>query len=161
MALTTLDILKLIAPFKRSDIFKGVFACDSLPSSFSLPAAFVINLSGHTSRGSHWVGLFISKSRSGEYFDSFGFPPKQIDIINFIRKHCRNFKFNDKQIQHVSSNKCGKFVCLFILSMMCNMDFHDVLSMFSLNLSVNEIVIENTINYFIERRRHLIKFNHK
>lgn len=153
MALTTLDILKLIEPFKRLNIFKGVFACDNLPSKFSTPAAFVINLSRHNSRGSHWVGLYIYKNGTAEYFDSFGFYPIQYEIQLFIRKHCKNLVYNKKQIQHISSNKCGKFVYLFILVKMYEFDFNNILNMFSINLTVNDIIIENILSYLNERRR--------
>lgn len=85
MALTTSDILQIIDPFQKCNIFKGVFPCDELPKNFTLPAAFVINLSKHNSRGSHWVGLFIDKQRNAEYFDSFGFQPNQSEIIQFIK----------------------------------------------------------------------------
>lgn len=84
MALTTLDILNLIGPFKRLYIFKDVFACDDLPKKFILPAAVVVNLSKHDSHGSHCVGLFFDEKRTADYFDSFGFPPRQQDIILFI-----------------------------------------------------------------------------
>lgn len=62
MALTSIDINHFVQPFKKSNIFKGVFASDRLPSKFTLPAAFVINLSTHNSRGTHWVALYIKKT---------------------------------------------------------------------------------------------------
>lgn len=118
MALTTIDISTFVNPFKRSNIFKGVFGSDCLPTKFTLPAAFVINLSTHDSRGSHWVALYIEKNGHGEYFDSFGFPPMENHIMLFIRKYVKILKYNKKQIQHISSSKCGKFVIAFILSKM-------------------------------------------
>lgn len=153
MALTTLDINRLIEPFKRMKIFKGIFACDTLPNSITLPAAFVINLSPKHSRGSHWVGLFIDSKRVAHYFDSFGFSPYEPNIIFYIKKHAKVVKFNKKQIQHLGSNKCGKFVILFVLCKMYNNDFDEILRRFSINLGVNEIVIENILKYFEDKRR--------
>lgn len=155
MALTTLDIYKFIEPFKRSNIFKRVFPSDCLPSKFSLPAAFVINLAEHTSRGTHWVALYIQKNGYAEYFDSLGFPPTEKNIILFIRKHCKLVEHNEKQIQHISSNKCGKFVITFILSKMYG---RNILPAFSTNLYVNEIVVENILTYFEGQHRLLLKF---
>lgn len=156
MALTTLDINQLIDPFKKMKVFKGVFACDNLPALISLPAAFVINLSPKNSRGSHWIGLFINVNGVADYFDSFGFPPNEPNIKSFIKKHSKKLITNKKQIQHLASNKCGKFVILFILSKMYNNDFDEILSRFSNNLSVNDILIEDILKYFNDKRREQI-----
>lgn len=153
MALTSVDIATFIEPFnKKPYIFKGVFACDNLPKSFTLPAAFVINLSRHDSRGSHWIGLFISENRIAQYFDSFGFQPMQKDIVLFIRINSHRLEYNKKQIQHISSVKCGKFVIFLILLKMFDKDVRMVLDKFSCNLTVNEIIIENIFNYFKQKR---------
>lgn len=156
MALTNIDIYHLIDPFQKSGIFKGVFPCDRLPKRFSLPAAFVVNLSGHNSRGSHWIGLFINKNRDAEYFDSFGFPPSQKNILSFLKAHCKKITFNKKQIQHIVSSKCGKFVILFILCKMYDKNVEEILKKFSTNLSVNEVVIEHIFNYFTQLRKNII-----
>lgn len=156
MALTTLDIKLMIEPFQQNGIFKGVFPCDGLPEKFSLPAGFVINLSDHNSRGSHWVGLFIDRKRTADYFDSFGFPPKQREIIRFIKKHSKRLNHNKKQIQHIISNKCGKFVILFILCKIFNKSVNQVIDKFSSNMSVNDILIENLYAYFTQLRKSII-----
>lgn len=89
MALTTIDIRNMIEPFQINGIFKGVYPCDLLPKRFSLPAAFIINLSSHKTRGSHWVALYIDRKRVAHYFDSFGFSPQQNNIATFIKKHSK------------------------------------------------------------------------
>lgn len=156
MALTTVDINHLIEPFEKLGIFKGVFACDNLPNFITLPAAFVINLSKKNSNGSHWVGLFIDCEGFAEYFDSFGFPPLEKNIAYYIRRHSQKMRYNKKQLQHLVSNKCGKNVILFILCKMYNKNFDEILARFSNNLGVNEIIIENIMKYFNEKRRELI-----
>lgn len=55
----TISIRKYIRPYQRRNIFKGVYLRDVLPTSFSLPAAFVINLSQHNEPGTHWVAIYI------------------------------------------------------------------------------------------------------
>lgn len=153
MALTTLDIRNMIEPFQRLGIFKGVFPCDGLPEKFSLPAGFIINLSKHDSRGSHWVALYIDRYRIAHYFDSFGFPPQQGEIIRFINRHSKKLNFNKKQIQHIISDKCGKFAVLFILAKMYNKCVEEIMEKFSSNLRVNDVVIENIFNYFNQIRK--------
>lgn len=102
MALTNIDVLHLINPFQRCDIFKGVYACDMLPKKNSLPAAFIVNLSPHNSRGSHWIGIFIDDKREAYYFDSFGFASTETNILKFIKSHSKRLNFNAKQYQHIN-----------------------------------------------------------
>lgn len=153
MALTNIDISHLINPFQRCNIFKGVYASDMLPKNFSLPAAFVVNLSSHTSRGSHWIGIFFDYNKTAHYFDSFGFSPTETNILKFINSHSIAWDFNKKQYQHIISNSCGKFVVLFILCRMYEKDVDEVFEKFSTNLFVNELVIEKLFNYFKELRK--------
>lgn len=153
MALTNIDISHLINPFQRCNIFKGVYACDMLPKKFSLPAGFVVNLSPHTSRGSHWIGIFFDNKKTAHYFDSFGFPPTDSNILKFINSHSLAWDFNRNQYQHINSYSCGKFVILFILCRMYEKDVDDVFKKFSTNLFVNELVIEKLFSYFKELRK--------
>lgn len=143
----TLSIERFIAPYQKQKMFKGVFPCDSLPKKFTLPASFVINLSAHNECGSHWVALYINNDRQAFYFDSFGFGIRNKFIRSFLKVHCKTFTCNTKQLQHVMSNKCGKFCCVFITSILNNARIDDFLNKFSVNLFVNDIVIENMYKY--------------
>lgn len=136
-------------PFQRASIFKGVFACDQLPKHVNLPAAFVINLSPSNEKGTHWVGLYINKSGEANYFDSYGFFPLTNKHIGyFIRMHSKKMNYNHKQIQHLSSTNCGKYVAIFILSQIYNRNFDEIIEKFSNNLKINDLVLENLFNYF-------------
>lgn len=134
------EIEAMIAPFQKDSAFKGVFPCDRLPKKLNLPAALVNNLSPSNNGGSHWVGLFINK-QGGAYFDSYGYPPSNPYINYFIRMHSKKLAFNRKQLQHLSSRKCGKFVCVFVLSQMYDYDFGQITERLSSNLRVNDLVL--------------------
>lgn len=150
MAMNTIDIINIILPHQKENIFKGVFACDDLPSKFALPAGFVVNLSKKSHIGSHWVGLFIDEYGVCTYFDSYGRKPTNKDICHFIKLHSRTTVFNQNQIQHVSSVKCGKFAAVFILMKMYKKNMISFISQFSKNLTINDTVIENFVRYFKE-----------
>lgn len=143
----TLSIVRFIAPYQRKNIFKGVFPCDSLPHRFSFPAAFVINLSPHNEPGTHWVAVYIAENGHAYYFDSFGFGVKNNFIVKFLEVHSNKITFNKKQLQHISSNKCGKFCCVFVAFILKNCTISNFLNKFSLNLFVNDILIDNMYNY--------------
>lgn len=143
----TISIREYIRPYQRQNIFKGVFPCDSLPTNFSLPAVFVINLSPHNEPGTHWIALYISRNGDAFYFDSFGMKPSNFHIIAFLKMHTKTVDFNRKQLQHLSSNKCGQFCCVFIVSVLKNCSINSLISRFGLNLFVNDFIVENMYKY--------------
>lgn len=144
----TISIREYIKRFQRQNIFKGVFPCDSLPHRFSLPAAFVINLSPHNEPGTHWVALYIAETGVGFYFDSFGMKPANRHIISFIRMHTKKTIYNKKQIQHITSNKCGRFCCIFTVSVLKKCSINSFIERFGVNLYVNNIIVENMYNFY-------------
>lgn len=143
----TISIREYIRPHQRQNVFKGVFPCDSMPHSFRLPAAFVINLSQHDEPGTHWVALYISETGSAYYFDSFGVKPSNFHINAFIKAHAKNVVYNMKQLQHITSNKCGRFCCVFIVLVLKNLSIITFLNRFGVNLYVNDMIVENMYNY--------------
>ena len=144
----TISIRSYIRQYQKNNIFKGVFPCDSLPHNFSLPAAFVINLSPHNEPGTHWVALYINACGVAFYFDSFGMKPANHHIIAFLRMHTKKVGYNKKQIQHITSNKCGLFCCIFIVSMLKKCSINSFLDRFGLNLYVNDLIIVNMFSFY-------------
>jgi hypothetical protein len=95
--------------------FNNVYAIDMLPSSFTLPAIFIVNLDPHTLPGSHWVAIYISNLGYGEYFDSYGMKPLQHRLLYFLRLHTKYWTYNTCRLQGVISNVCGQYCCLYAL----------------------------------------------
>lgn len=149
----TLSIICKVAPYQKRNIFKGVFPCDSLPHRFNLPAIFVINLSPHYEAGTHWVAVYISSNRYAFYFDSFGLPIKNRFIQTFLEKNSVHIKHNKMQLQHIISNKCGKYCCVFVITILKNCSISSFVNKFSNNLFINEIVIENLYNYLCKNNK--------
>lgn len=143
----TLQILRYVTPYQRKNIFKGVFACDNLPRKVILPALYIINLAPKTESGSHWVSLYINKRGRGFYFDSFGFEPKNKHIIAFMKMHSKTFDYNNKQLQLITSTKCGKYCCVYAVSVLRSRAIKQLLKKFSINLYVNEIIIEKMYDH--------------
>lgn len=145
--MNTIAIREFIKPYQRSNIFKGVYPCDALPTSFRLPAAFVVNLSPHDEPGTHWVALYISECGYAYYFDSFGMKPTNFHIIAFLRMHSKRVDYNKNQLQHITSNKCGRFCCVFIVNALKRNSIRSFISRFGINLYVNDIIVENMYKY--------------
>lgn len=112
------EIENFIQPYNNQHIFKGVYSADTLPSKnkFTLPAAFIVNLSNSSSAGSHWISIYISKYNIiGYYFDSYGFAPKINTIIKWLRNVYNKVIFNKYQIQHYKSRLCGFYSSVFVI----------------------------------------------
>lgn len=94
--------------------FQGVCPIDVLPRRVAYPCSLVINTAASNSKGEHWTALYIDPFQKGVFFDSFGLPPRQQGLTNFLNTHCVYWRHSDLQIQSVLSDKCGK-LCLYFL----------------------------------------------
>lgn len=146
-----LEIENFIKPFNKKYIFKGVYSADTLPckNKFTLPAAFVVNLSPISSPGSHWCSIYITKcTKIAYYFDSYGFPVKTPSIIRWLKKVCKKVIFNPCQIQHYNSNYCGLYSSVFVIFCIKKKTMKSFIELFSKNLIVNDITVRQYFNYF-------------
>ena len=96
-------------------LFIGVFARDALPKGIvSYPCSLIINTDTKNLPGKHWVSIFISSYKEGEYFDSFGREPSQ-DIAIWLNKFTVKWKkVNSVILQNPLSTSCGQFVLFYI-----------------------------------------------
>ena len=72
-------------------IVVGVLAKDCLPKTgiVRYPAAFVCNTQASDKPGQHWICMFFTNDRRGEYFESYGLPPRQGEFVYLFReKQC-------------------------------------------------------------------------
>ena len=140
------DILKRASG--KSLFYRGVYSSDNLPKRkiVRLPMALVANLSPSSSIGTHWISIFINKNRIGHYFDSYGLPPVQEDIVKFLHRNCRKIKYNYTQLQSTNSSVCGAYVICYIIYTMKNQDsqkqFKDL---FSKNTFINDYCIQKML----------------
>ena len=59
-------------------VFQGVYPSDKLPASVSqYPALYIANVDTSDKPGSHWVAFYFTKEQEGEFFDSYGAPPRK------------------------------------------------------------------------------------
>ena len=96
-------------------LFIGVFPRDCLPKRIPhYPCSLIINTDTKNLPGKHWVSIFISSYKVGEYFDSFGHEPPQ-DIARWLNKFTLNWnRVNYIFIQNPFSTTCGQFVLYFV-----------------------------------------------
>lgn len=127
------------------DKIKGnvqVLPCDLLPRSFKLPHGFIINNSNHDEIGSHWVALAIDAKRRGYYFDSYGMKPIEV-IEKFIKRHCRYWSYNSRQLQQEHSDACGRYCAMFLYGFFNGIKPEQFINEFTSNLWLNDVTIND------------------
>lgn len=129
--------------------YKGAFPCDLLPSKFTLPACFVVNTDVSTEPGEHWIALFIDKNKHAEYFDSYGLPPINSHIINFLNQNSTSITYNTVTLQALNSSACGAYCILFLEFRAKNITYCDIINIFSKNSKTNDEIAVNIASQMI------------
>ena len=110
------DLLKLLCKHMHGCHDHGVFACNNIRKPRK-PCAYILNTDPHYKKGQHWVAIYIDRSNTGYYFDSYGLPPIKKEFVNFLQKHCRRWEYNDVLLQDPGSEACGEFCLYFLIHM--------------------------------------------
>ena len=123
--------------------FMGCFACNQLPPlPTTFPRSLIINTAPYNTEGEHWVALVLQKNRC-YYFDSFGLPVHNKNIIHFLYKY-KKVTYTDVCIQHIHSEKCGQFCIAFIKHVHSKSSYNDFISQFDfVKLYKNDEIVEN------------------
>ena len=114
--MNTKQINKALQQHKHN--FLGVFACDKIPSHPIANTCFVANTDPHNLPGTHWVAFYISQSRRAYYFDSFGFPPLNVEFKAFLNETGYKWCYNKRKLQTLTSDNCGHH-CVYFLQTTC------------------------------------------
>jgi hypothetical protein len=151
-SLSTQDIHRCLSGNpKLRGIFKGCFSADLLPRvQFHTDTVIIVHTERHDISFGHWEAIAILPSKRVMYFfDSFGRKPHVTFHINFIKKQKLPCFYNTMDIQHVNSNSCGQFVCLFAYYISKFQDMMPFLMQFSSDLHHNEKVVHcQFVKYF-------------
>lgn len=126
--MNTLTLCRLACSDSRlKNVFGGVYASDLLPPRIKHLSAFIVNLDEHHLPGTHWIGIFFEKNtKKAYYFDSYGLPPSDSNILKFLKNNSDDVVYNRVCFQDNFTTTCGYF-CLYFLHC-C------VRKLFSLNL---------------------------
>ena len=70
---------------------------------------FVCNTDDGDDLGEHWIALYLDADGRGDYFCSYGLPPRHAAFRTFMNKHCSEWTHNSKRLQSLLSNVCGQY----------------------------------------------------
>ena len=110
-----MDTVQIRCTLRNVASFLDVFPSDLLPSqAITRSCTIIVNADPHTEEGSHWLAIHLQpKTMSGFYFDSYGVVPLVPAIQAFLRRNCKTWTYNKRQLQGLTTDVCGKYCCLF------------------------------------------------
>ena len=123
--------------------FLGCYASDQLPTvPSSFPKSMIINTATSDTGGEHWVAIVMQRKRC-YYFDSFGLPVINEDILHFLEDY-EKVTYSSKCIQNVLSSYCGKFCIAFIKYVYSKHSYNQFIDRFDfVKLYKNDLIVEN------------------
>ena len=129
-------------------VFQGVYPSDKLPTSVSsYPALFIANVDTNEKPGSHWVPFYFTKDREGEFFDSYGLPPRNYTgtFTRFLDNNSNSWEVNFVTLQSIKSKVCGNY-CLYYALFRCrNISMNTIVRRFSNNKQRNDFLVKRFI----------------
>lgn len=132
---------------KFNQRFDGVFPADMIPERLPIGHAVIVNTDVASEPGQHWVALFATADREGEYFDSFGRPPFVRAVTTWCDTHFfRGYIHSSVVLQHPLSTSCGKFCIEFVKHRTRGVSFEDFILDFSSRLHENEELVQKGCN---------------
>ena len=124
-------------PGTRS-IFRGVVPKDGLPTTIdALLVAFVCNTDDGDEPGEHWIALYLDADGRGDYFCSYGLPPRHVAFRTFMNEHCSEWTHNTV-LQRPLSNVCAQYCVAFVLFRCNGFPMRTVFNIFGNDLVAND-----------------------
>ena len=76
--------------------------------------AYIVNTERSNKAGEHWVAVIFNNNGNVLYFDSYGLPPLETEIIDFLDNHSWSWSYNRQRLQSLYRKVCGLY-CIFTL----------------------------------------------
>lgn len=148
-----MDTNQLIKFLKRDKYSKkyfcGVLPFNKLPiKKIKKPCSFIINSHDSTLPGEHWFAIYVPRRGKIEYFDSYGLKPTNDFVLAFIKANKLPYIYNEKNIQAINSNTCGKYCVFYIYMRSRGFTMKKITNFFVSNKDINESFINNLFKKF-------------
>lgn len=125
---------------KNCSIYLGVYASDELPVVKSTRHVIVVNTDPASRPGKHWICMYFDGKGRGEYFDSFGLPPKRT-FKSYLDKHCTSWTFNNKRMQSVVSKFCGHYCIWYCMMKNRNVVLRELVKTMTNDTGLNDFLV--------------------
>ena len=100
---------------RMGSFFKGVFAKDEINNTITeFPGAYIVNSEPRWLPGRHWLAIYNDSQGVSTYFDVFGIPPQEEEIIEFLNRS-DTWQYSNIIHSSISANSCGHYCISFLL----------------------------------------------
>ena len=109
-----MDTVQITCTLKDVPTCLGVYPSDLLPTTIHKTGTVIITADPYTREVSHWLAMHLEPLLSyASYFDSYGRPLSDSNILSFIRHNAAIWGYNSISLQGHTSVVCGQYCCLF------------------------------------------------
>lgn len=142
----SMNIEQVISTIDKRVHFLGCFPLDQLPDfPTQFPISCIVNTQTSTKVGEHWVALILTKKHCF-YFDSFGLPIVNQNILQYLNPYYDIVRYSDVCIQHIGSDKCGEFCIVFVTQVESKKTYEKFISQFhTIDVKENDNIIEDWV----------------
>jgi len=114
---------------KNCKYFKGIYAADEI-FNIKPPGFIVVNTGKKGNKGKHWIAMFIN-NQTPEFFDSLGKTPASYHERwhKYLIKRTGKYIYNNKRIQKMNSNDCGKFCLVYCILRSRGISFKSIIKL--------------------------------
>ena len=142
---------EIIEVLREDRQFLGCYPFDALPKfPEKFPMKIIVNTGSISTKGEHWVALLLD-TKTCFYFDSFGLPIINIEILKYLAKKYKTVTYSNKCIQYFSSDLCGKYCIAFFQNVKNRKSYDNFMNKFDdINLPKNDIILMENTNHLIE-----------
>ena len=137
---------ELFEKLKSLTSFVGVFSSNNIPNIKIYPSSLIANSHPTNKPGEHWIAMYINEDKFGIYFNSYGLYPLNQEFEKFLNDHTNNWIYNKTMLQSLNSTTCGHYCVLFILLITSGYSLNDIVSKFTKNTKINDLIIKNLYN---------------
>ena len=129
----------------------GVNAAGEIPRAWARLAGLIVNSDDHNKPGEHWVAMYVDRDGRRSYFGSYGLPPIIPQHVPRLRRNCKFYRHNLKQLQSDTSDVCGQFCIVFLHLISCGSNLAEFDSLFSSDFGKNDKIVRDYYNAFSSR----------
>jgi len=138
--MNTYELQRVIGDYVKR--FDGIFSIDRLPTK---PRLLVCNTDPSTMPGEHWIAIYVDDDgHYGEYFDSLGRAPTR-QFEHYMNEHCREWNYNCKQLQSITSRFCGHYCASFCIIRSRGVSMADFVRYFNRDTGLNDVIVHELI----------------
>ena len=95
--------------------------------------------------GEHWIAIYVDDvGHYGEYFESLGRPPSRL-FEHYMNEHRRQWTYNSKQLQSITSRICGHYCVCFCILRSKGIDMRRFLRYFTRDTGLNDVIVHELI----------------